>query len=108
MENELRKMSENAINAAKAGELLREALVRISEPKQQQDNFNVKTDRQLVDLGIRPPRVYFNNEYHKKLPVEKKMLKRLKSEHKRLLRLNGFDPKKRMNLSGPQTVNFTC
>jgi hypothetical protein len=95
------------IRASLAGEMLRKEMVRISKPKKQEFH-GIKTDRQLVELGIRSPKIYPNYEYSKKLIVEKKMLKRLRSEHKQKLILNGFNPKKRMNLSDPQTVKFTC
>ena len=78
------------------------------EALKKEETERVRTDRQLQTLGIRNPRVQTNFEFaFKKLIVEKKMLKRLKSEHNKKMRLNGLDPKKRINVSGSQTIKFT-
>lgn len=77
--------------------------------RKKEENQKVKTDYQLQVLEIRSPRVRTNFEStFKKLPVEKKELKRLKKEHNRIMRLNGFNPKKRINVSGPQILKFTA
>jgi len=49
------------------------------------ENTNVKTDAELIALGIRGPRVYINYDTFKKTPEEKLALKEAKKEHKKTL-----------------------
>lgn len=64
------------------------------------------SDFQLVQLGIRPRKLFINRGMFRKSPEEKLRLKKLKKEHKALLIRQGFDPKQRLNLNDPQIIRF--
>jgi len=79
----------------------------MSKKEKKKEQIKVLNEHQLNELGIIQPRLRRNQRIFIKLPVERKRLKRLRSEHKWKLVANGFNPKKRMNLSEPQTLKFT-
>lgn len=47
------------------------------------ENVRVKTDSELIKLGIRHPRIYINRETFKKTAAEKLALKEAKKLHKK-------------------------
>lgn len=64
----------------------------------------VLTDFELRQLGIRVPYLVIHRRTFRKSPGEKARLKKLKLQHRSLLRRNGYDPNKRLNLNEPQTI----
>lgn len=69
---------------------------------------NIKTDYQLIELGIRYQHLNINKRVFIKTEQEKMKLKAFKKTHHARLRAAGFDPKKRMNLSESQHLKFSC
>jgi len=51
-----------------------------------EENNRIKTDAELIQLGIRHPRIHINRETFRKTPEEKLALKEAKKEHKKTLR----------------------
>jgi hypothetical protein len=47
------------------------------------DNVNVKSDSELIKLGIRHPRIHINRETFRKTAAEKLALKEAKKLHKK-------------------------
>ena len=71
------------------------------------EQTNIKTDAQLIDLGIRYPLLNINRAIFEKTPKERRKLKALKFQHKRSLIQANLNPKKRMNVTAPQHLKFT-
>lgn len=68
----------------------------------------IKTDYQLIELGIRQPHLNINRRVFVKTEAEKKKLKAFKKTHHARIRDAGFNRKKRMNLSESQHLKFSC
>lgn len=64
------------------------------------------SDFQLIQLGIRPKKLFIHYRSFQKSYKEKAKLKRLKNKHRALLRSCGYDPNKRLNLNDPQVIKF--
>lgn len=77
------------------------------EKESKKGQVNPLNEHQLNELKIIQPRLRRNQRIFIKTPNEKRILKNVRSKHKQELIKNGFDPKKRMNLSSPQTLKFT-
>ena len=72
------------------------------------ENNNIKTDYELIELGIRNPLLRLNKNVFRKSDAEKDRLKLFRKEHTKRVREAGFNPRKRMNLTPPQHLKFSA
>lgn len=94
-----------------AAEKLGEAIVASKKAGAHTENQKKKRaipplmDHELLELGIRPPKLYINYNVFKKTMVEKVELKNAKAYHNLMLRKAGFDPRIRINISEPAIIS---
>lgn len=67
-------------------------------------NAPLISDDKLIDFGMRYDWLYIDRFCFSKSKKEKQELKRERNAHNKRIREAGFNPKKRMNLSLPQTM----
>ncbi|MCT4580815.1 MAG: hypothetical protein N4A35_05300 [Flavobacteriales bacterium] len=61
-------------------------------------------EKKLIELGLRHKPFRINRKVFSKTKAEKLLLKDIRKAHNYLLRSNGFNPKKQMNVPG---INLT-